>query len=925
MTTEIAATTSFENIDGINSLLEFFQKRGLTYDKADGSLKITPHHTMKLILVDEIAEDMVEQKRKQLLDDKIARFGLLVDTKFQRFKFIRPKERPNTFTYDKTKSYSFERRQSALKLVDAIAYSPEPYNESILNLFDVKELVDRFYRSYQSIRNGLAKEIHGVKNGVSQLFAQVLLDRVIFVYFLQAKGILPKDYLHALYEQAVDKHDSFHDIYLKPLFFELLNSSDVEKKEEYRRTFGQVDIPYLNGGLFRKREFETDGVAIHNKAWKPIFELFDGYEWVIEDTESGGLTPEILGHIFEMSMTEGERKTSGAYYTPKEVTSFICKEAIGNYLCESVRWKFSRQFSSIDEILLTKNREILEFAYQKLRRIRILDPAVGSGAFLIAAQDFLIDYLMQLYEELDKLDSHLIVEDKNAIATSGNSLSYHLKKQMMTQNLYGVDINPGGVEICKLRLWLSMITTAKKVEPLPNIEFNIRHGNSLIGFVEVTGDVGDSATLDDPERPPQSIKSTFMKRNELIQKYRQERDTLNAERLKSQIAEYTLKFKHDLERKLTVKLGRNLKELYSKPWFIPFHWVMEFSDVLNDGGFDIVIGNPPYVELPQIEYGPLLTEARNLYDAFIRLSIHLLAPEGWLGFIHANSAYCQPKYQSLREFLRRNAENLQIINFAIRPQPIFRGVMQRTAITICRKHGNDCKNVKTSRYLRLTQDTRNGTLAAPPTHDCTEFAWRFRDFVPKIGNSYDHSIFSKLISNPTTLQDILDDENGRPLVCHDSGESYWTKILDHEPRGIRNGKKVAPSHWFEVRVKEKLADFTICLINGTLFYWYWLTTSDCRDLTWGTLTRMPVPSENQLDPETVKSLRTLASQLMKCYEENSTFVEKRPGYKSLEFKVNRCKPLINEIDRVVGKLFGLSNEEVQYLIDYDKQMRTEHD
>jgi len=338
----------------------------------------------------------------------------------------------------------------------------------------------------------------------------------------------------------------------------------------------------------------------------------------------------------------------------------------------------------------------------------------------------------------------------------------------------------------------------------------------------------------------------------------------------------------------------------------------------------VVVGNPPYVELNEIDYVDLFVDdVKNLYDAFIRLSINVLKNNGMFGFIHANSAYCQPKFKSLRDFLYKNANDFIIINFAIRPQPVFKGVMQRTAITICRKDPSEPKKVKTSRYIRLTEENRNQILENPPIYDSSNFVFKFDDFIPKIGNEIDYRIFSKLFSNSMTLEDIIDNKNGVPIYYHDSGESYWTKALNCEPKGIRNGQEERASHWFEIKVKPKYADFVLCAINSTLFYWFWLTVSDCRDLTQRTIKQFPIPSENAFSSEILGKLKEASSKLMECYQKNSYYVEKRKGYESLEFKVNRCKKAINEIDRLIGLIYWLTDEEVEYLVKYDEEMRVE--
>jgi len=250
----------------------------------------------------------------------------------------------------------------------------------------------------------------------------------------------------------------------------------------------------------------------------------------------------------------------------------------------------------------------------------------------------------------------------------------------------------------------------------------------------------------------------------------------------------------------------------------------------------------------------------------MRISIKkLLYPAGMFGFIHANSAYCQPKYKALRNFLRENTEDLTIINFAIRPQPVFKGVMQRTAITTCKKDSSGAKSVKTSRYLRLTEETRNKILSGPSVYDCSEFAWDFDDFIPKIGNEEDYKIFKKVVEHDKSLGDILNlnEKKGVYLFYHDSGESYWTKFLTYEPKGIREGKVVKPSHWFEINVNGDYADFVTCAVNSTLFYWFWLTISDCRDLAKNVLMQFPIPSADAISTDISKKLKGYARKLMK--------------------------------------------------------------
>lgn len=537
-----------------------------------------------------LSQENVEEKRKQLLDDKTARFGLLVERNFQKLKFIRPREKPNTFTFDRGKEHPRERVQSAYNLINALSYSPEPYNESLLTLFEVRELVNRFYKEYRAVRDKLAGQIRGGQNGANELFAQVLLDRFIFIYFLQSRGILPEHCLLTLFQQAQEQKRNYYDLSLKPLFFELLNSNDKGVRRKYENEFGRFvhDIPYLNGGLFRRREFEENGIEIPNDAWNPVFELFEGYEWVVEDTESGGLTPEILGHIFEMSMNTWQRKLSASYYTPMEVTRLMCEHAITKCAFAGLNRKFGTRFSSMQDVT---SPEQIRFLLQNISKLKILDPAVGSGAFLVAAEGILFDFILQLNDKLQVVDPDFV---RQLLRIDPNdSMEYCIRKWVVTRNLYGVDINPEAAEICRLRLWLSMVAKATKIEPLPNIEFNIRSGNSLLGFVHPDSDVGMDSRLDDLK----SIRQKMNERAALISKFKDAPDSKSAGILNTEINSLTKKFNADLDKKVVALLRKvgYTERIFSEPAVSkPFHWIMEFYDIMNEGGFDVIVTNPPF-------------------------------------------------------------------------------------------------------------------------------------------------------------------------------------------------------------------------------------------------------------------------------------------------------------------------------------------
>ncbi len=676
---------------------------------------------------------------------------------------------------------------------------------------------------------------------------------------------------------------------------------------------------------------------------------------------------------------KGERKATGSYYTPEYIVNYIVENTLNPLVKEAqgrvkalkpevdkaiAKWeKLKKEKQGMEPVAkydsdIAKERERLLEPYLSLK---VLDPAMGSGHFLARATDFLAEAIAT--------DPSIELPKE----TTGETELTYYRRRVVESCIYGVDLNPLAVELAKLTLWLS---TMAKSKPLSFLNHHLRVGNSLIGakitdLDEIPKAKGKKAKSIDLSRAPVQLGLFQEVFNKKLY------DLLQNRALIAQIPTETLEdvhnkekweqaFEHHAERFRTLAdlwisthfgnsvawheyntLIENLQSLESE-WtkllekestqkaiamreeMHSFHWELEFPEVFYDDkgnhklnlGFDAIIGNPPYVELTEVGYGHLLTESRNLYDEFMRISIKMLRTDGMFGFIHANSAYCQPKFKALRDFLKDETDDLTIVNFAIRPQPVFKGVMQRTAITICRKSSSGAKKVKTSRYIRLTEENRDRNLADPPVHDSSIFAFKFEDFVPKIGNDTDYSIFTKLLANARKIGDIIG-TNGKPVFYHDSGESYWTKALSYKPEGIRNGHKVEASQWFSMKVNQRYADFVISAINSTLFYWFWLTTSDCRHLTQETIKQFPIPDESLFTEKVLQDLSLTTSNLMEAYKKNSYYVEKREGYESLEFKVNRCKEVINQVDQLVGRLYALTDNEINYLKEYDLDMRME--
>ena len=342
--------------------------------------------------------------------------------------------------------------------------------------------------------------------------AQVFMDRLIFIKFLQSKRIIGDDVLSHL---SSLEESSLNDK-LKQLFFDVLNTrkserSDIDSKFK--------NIPYLNGSLFVRTEVEIKNpdYKIKSEILKKLIEFLDSFSFVHTENVSNKqmLDPEILGYIFEKAMTSRDRKGSGSFYTPKFITNYISEATIHrvildkvNKLLKVIGYKDSELIDDVEKLpLKVKLPTLIRIFNEIMLNLKICDNACGSGAFLIAVADALLKVNKTINNELPA-----------NLKKSG----IDMKKLILKNNLYGVDINPNAIEIAKLRLWLWLAASYEpdKIEPLPNIDYNIRCGNSLVGYIDISKFKNQKLSLLDYSDDEQSLNFMLKKREELIEKYK---------------------------------------------------------------------------------------------------------------------------------------------------------------------------------------------------------------------------------------------------------------------------------------------------------------------------------------------------------------------------------------------------------------------
>lgn len=394
--------------------------------------------------------------------------------------------------------------------LETLAAIAAPVNQSLqartlyeaqCRAFDVERITNEFYREYARRFHEVKERIKNDNQGIAAMhdderlhtFTQRLFGRIMFLYFLQKKGALNNNpaFLRSWYKQALEANENFYRYVLEPLFFQTLNAPRPEAKSPL---FGHV--PYLNGGLFAEDADDHYGTIYLDNA---IFDVnspsgllyfLDTHNFTIEEDTplevEVALDPEMLGKVFENLLAEEERSKSGTFYTPRAVVAFMCREALGAYISRTTGIDAERLGWLLDEAetgeaardddeherLTTHTlprtlREKIEWA---LGDVRILDPAVGSGAFPLGMLALLVGIRRTLFRI------------GGATMTINAPMVEGWKRNFIRDCLYGVDKERKAVEIARLRLWLSLVVDADpfEMEPLPNLDYKLMDGNSLI-------------------------------------------------------------------------------------------------------------------------------------------------------------------------------------------------------------------------------------------------------------------------------------------------------------------------------------------------------------------------------------------------------------------------------------------------------------
>ena len=620
-------------------------------------------------------------------------------------------------------------------------------------------------------------------------YVKKLLGRIVFLHFLQKKGWLgvPADkdwgegdgnFILHLFENASEEQKENFDAILENLFSEGLDKNRSDKNDLYDTKvegFRNCRIPYLNGGLFERDYLDERAACFPAKYFENLLKMLSQYNFTIDENDPNdaevGVDPEMLGRIFENLLEDNKDK--GAFYTPKEIVQYMCRESLIAYLQtdqnEEDKENIRKFVTTHDAELLGDLKADIE---QKLLDIKICDPAIGSGAFP-----------MGLLRELFFCRSAI---EPNIIENAAN-----IKRYIIQNNIYGVDIERGAVDIARLRFWLALIVDEKTPEALPNLDFKIMQGNSLL---EQYKGVDLSTMTEKKVGAGQSI-TIF---DSMLDVYRTN--------LRDKLAEYYACPEHDKKVQLRKEIADIVKqELVEQGIHIDFEdmdlsansqfflWHTWFHDVFSrpsKEGFDIVIGNPPYgakydnqtkryyknAYVTANSIRGLQKGSLDTYTLFIELGYNLLRRNGSFAYIVPISLTSSDSLTGVHRILMGNCDTIHISSYAVRPKPVFENAVVNTSILLFKKTETPCQHLYSTKMHR-----RGNEFDLQKLIDNLQFVdvkgQTLYGRIPKIGSKIEKTILHKLFKQ-TKLGSLIK-TSGSPIIYRFAGGRYFKVVTNY--------------------------------------------------------------------------------------------------------------------------------------------------
>ena len=626
-----------------------------------------------------------------------------------------------------------------------------------------------------------------------------------------------------------------------------------------------------------------------------------------------------------------------------------------------------RQFAQ-DIIQNCEGPDLLMALWQAITTITVLDPTGGSGAFIFAA----LNILEPLYEAcLDRMEAFLAEWRQSAEALAKEEAhkpkqlhpNYHKKftevlarvdahpnrryfvlKSIILNNLYAVDIMEEAVGICKLRLFLKLASQVEPdvardnlgIEPLPDIDFNIRAGNTLVGYAtydEVKRAV--TSTLDfDNAMETMAVKAADLQQT--FDKFRQlqtEGDGSVPAADKLELQKRLKALEDELNRHLAGEYGVKVsdKAAYAK-WVKshqPFHWFIQFYGILNGGGFDVIIGNPPDVELNALDdyqiRGYACAESGNLYALIMERCAALGRRDARQGYIVPVSSVSTDRYETLQSLIVKR--EVHFSSYDDRPSRLFEGLEHiRLTIHLMGRLASTPKLFST-RYNKWMADERPSLFSKLAFTNALPAL--VKGTLPKLCSELEQGIVKSLAAQQRQLCAFYT-AGTKHRIFYSRKVGYFLQVLDFEPRVLDGqGKRRPPSEFKELRfANEDHAKLALCCLNSNLFYWLVTVFSDCRHVNKREVDAFPINLLALSDSAAKKELAKLATALMEDLQEHSENRTMRFKHDTLTVQCiypKVSKPILDEIDTVLAQHYGFAEEELDFILNYDIKYRLGRD
>lgn len=603
-----------------------------------------------------------------------------------------------------------------------------------------------------------------------------------------------------------------------------------------------------------------------------------------------------------------------------------------------------RQFAQ-DVIQYCEGPELLRALYKAISKVSVLDPTCGSGAFLFAALNILkplyeacLQRMQMFVDELDAGPAHhpKKFEDFRQILVESKQhpkQDYFILKSIIVNNLYGVDIMEEAAEICKLRLFLKLVAqvdSPEAIEPLPDIDFNIRAGNTLVGYTRITeiGGGQGNLLLEEQKRAVEDSAKTL---DSAVELFRQQQTRLNGIvtikdklALRSRFAE----LENELDDFLAAEHG--VKQSAVAAWKQsqkPFHWLVDFHRIMTGGGFDVIIGNPPYIELKEIDTSSIRNykcfDAGNLYAVMLERCAALAPTSGRLGFIVPVSSISTDRYAPLQKLLARRSL-LVYSSYDDRPSRLFDGLehIRLTIHLFCNEEVEGGSHYS-SRYNKWASPFRPLLFPALGLQHARPAL--VPGTLPKLCSPLEVSIIKKLQAENYQLG-LACNSHGDHAIFYSRKVGYFLQVLDFEPRVLDGkGRKRPPSEFKALYFDSRCAaNAALCALNSTLFYWFVTVFSDCRHVNKREVEAFPFKVERAIKGKLRQELDRLAAKLMTDLDSNSEDRTMRFAHDTLTVQCifpRFSKVIIDEIDAALADHYGFTGEELDFVANYDIKFR----